>query len=276
MKAVVMIMSLALATTGTAVAQEAEADVTIEVSAPRNILAPGGGTSVAANVRNIGAVAAENVRFTFALPQHLEVNSTETSSEWNCERQGATATCLHIGPLRPGATPFHFRFSAGVSYQAPIGTSVSATASVTTSSPESITGNNRSEKSIRFVGTGVVKGRIWHDLNANGVREQGEPTVNSIGLSLRSVDDEDLDGFSNTVDGTYWEELAAKRFQAEVQLSKSSWKFTTPNAGGDAVDSDIVPTTEDFWHRNGQSEIFMVEPGAHRVLDVGVIAVPKP
>ncbi|SDM34856.1 SdrD B-like domain-containing protein [Allokutzneria albata] len=273
-----MITSVALTTAlaGTATARGADADVTIEVSAARNILPPGGWTSVEANVRNLGTVAADNVRFTFALPQYLQVISTETSSEWNCESQGATATCQHIGPLRPGATPFHFRFTAGVSYDAPIGSSVIATASVTTSSAESVTGNNRSEKSIRFVGKGVVKGQIWHDLNANGVRDPGEPTINSIGVSFRSVDDEDLEGFSNSVDGTYWEDLAAKRFQAEVHLSKSSWRFTTPDVGSDTTDSDIVPTTEDAWYRYGKSEIFTVEAGVNRVLDVGVVAVPKP
>ena len=275
---VMMVASVALTTasTGTATARGAEADVTVEVSAPRNILPRGGWTLVDANVRNLGTVAAENVRFTFTLPPHLQVHGTETSSEWNCESQGGTATCQHIGPLRPGATPFHFRFSAGVSYEAPIGTSVTATASVTTSTPESVTGNNRSEKSIRFVGKGVVKGRIWHDLNANGVREHGEPTINSIGISFRAVDDEDLEGFSNSTDGTYWEDMAAKRFRAEVQLFKSSWRFTTPDVGDDTTDSDIMPTTEDAWYRNGKSEIFTVEPGVDRVLDVGVIAVPKP
>ncbi|MBN6034091.1 SdrD B-like domain-containing protein [Amycolatopsis sp. 195334CR] len=275
---VLLVTSLALtsALTATATAQETEADVAVEVSAPRNILPPGGWTSVYTHVRNVGTAPANDVQFTITLPPQLQVSSTETSSEWDCESQGGTATCEHVGPLEPGATPFHFRFSAGVPYDAPIGTTVTATASVSTTSPESNTTDNHSEKSIRFVGKGVVEGRIWHDLNANGVREPGEPPVDSIGISFRALDDEDFDGFSNTFQGEYWEELAAKRFQAHVSLYKDSWRFTTPNVGDETTDSDFVPTTENTWYRDGTSQIFTVEAGARHVLDLGVVAVPNP
>ncbi|WP_461120553.1 SdrD B-like domain-containing protein [Saccharothrix stipae] len=272
---VIACTAAATALAGTATAQEAEADVTVEVSAPRNILPPGGWTSVYTRVRNVGTAPAEDVRFTVTLPSELQVFGTETSSEWDCESPApGTATCEHVGPLQPGATPFHFRFSAGVAYQAPIGTSVIATASVTTGSPESVTTNNESARSFTFVGKGVVKGRIWHDLNANGVREPNEPPVDSIGISFRALDDEDSAGFSNTSQGQYRLDLAAKRFQAHVSLSKNSWRLTTPNVGNDTADSDIVPTTEDAWYRHGSSEVFTVEAGAEHVVDVGVVAVP--
>lgn len=259
---------------GSAVAQQGEADVVVEVSAPRNILPAGGWTSIYTHVRNIGTAAADNVRFTTTLPPQLRVLGMDTSSEWDCDfSTPGTATCEHVGPLEPGVNPHYLRFTADAGFQPPVGASVTATASVTTTSPESVTDNNHSGAQIRFVGTGAVTGRIWHDLDADGVREPHEPLVDSIGITFRALDDEDWTGFSNTANGEYWLDLAAKRFQAHVDVSTGSWRFTTPDIGGDATDSDIIPITEDTRNRHGASEIFTVEAGAQRVLDVGVVAV---
>ncbi|TWP48442.1 hypothetical protein FKR81_28020 [Lentzea tibetensis] len=252
-------------------ASDDQADVSIEVTAPRNILATDGWTRVAATVRNTGELPASDVRFTYTIPQELLPSGTETSSEWDCQHGWRTVTCTHDGDLAPGATAYPFYFTASAQ-GATVGQTITAVADVTTASPEHSAANNHGSRDIQFVGKGNVRGRLWHDLNANGAREEGEPPVDSVGLSVLAVDDEDQYGYANHHGGTFDHRVPAKRFYGRVTLASwSGWAFTTPNAGDDTTDSDFVQVSDNHGYLEGRTDVFTVEPDGSVTIDVGLV-----
>ncbi|MFM7842722.1 MAG: SdrD B-like domain-containing protein, partial [Planctomycetota bacterium] len=81
---------------------------------------------------------------------------------------------------------------------------------------------------------------VWHDLNANGQQDSGEPGISGVAVSL-------LDSSDNVVGTTTTSSSGAYAFSGLVPGSYSV-RFTTPsgyvattaNAGNDATDSDAV------------------------------------
>jgi hypothetical protein len=247
------------------------ADVTVTINAPRNILPVDGGSTVTAVVRNDGKAPAAGVRVTMTLPDQMPNFGLSTSSEWDCDLLTHTEVgCNHVGPLAAGAEAYGVSLSASVT-GATIGVPLTARAAVTTTSRESDTTNNRDTQVFQIVDKGLIQGVYWNDLDADGVREPGEPLVDPMFLGVWSVDDDDLYGFSNGF-GPYQLEVPAKRYYVEVTLFTSSWRFTTPNVGDDATDSDPVLYSETSFEQRARVETFTVDPAQPTVIDVGVIA----
>lgn len=259
----------------TASADEGVADIAVEVTAARNILPTDGWSTVTTTVRNVGSAPAENVTFTTTLPPELRSSGTSTSSEWKCDHGIGTVTCTRETPLAPGEAAYPFHFST-YAQGATVGQTVAPRAEAGTTSPEIALDNNRSAKDIRFVGKGVIKGNFWHDLDADGVREDGEPLVEGPGISFWSVDDEDHYGFANTHRGEYSFQVPAKRYVTRMEVWASEWKFTTPNVGDDRFDSDVIPTKQGPWTNEATTDPFLVEQGGTVVIDVGLVAVQMP
>ena len=243
-------------------ADDGQADVAITVSAPRHILAASGGwTTVTVQVGNLGTVAASGVRFSVTLPPELRVVGTSGTSQWDCSNSGQTYTCAFVGDLAAGATPYGLSLTAEV---------VGATEG---SSPEANLANNQAQQELDYAGTGTITTHFWNDLNGDGLREQGEPSVDPGSITFSSIDDQDQYGASNTFDGVYSASVVAKTYYAEVQVRTSQWEFTKPNAGDDSIDSDFTQTSENSYYRTARTEPFVVDANGSVTVDVGLVAV---
>ena len=247
------------------------ADVTVALSAPRNILSlMGSSTSVTATASNVGNAAAAGVHVTLSLPEPFVATELSTSSDWTCSfvSPGGVA-CDFNRDLAAGEQAFGIRLSARLTAGSP-GQTLTGTSTITTTSRERSTANNAASQLFQIVGDGVIQGVFWHDLDADGVRETGEPIVDPSQLGAWSVDDEDLYGFSNGF-GPYRLDVPAKRYYVDVTLWKADWRFTTPNAGDETTDSDLVPFSESSFFIEGRTEVFLVTVEAPTVIDVGLV-----
>ncbi|MFC3540098.1 hypothetical protein ACFOPG_30820 [Couchioplanes caeruleus subsp. azureus] len=260
---------------GSASAADERADVAVEITAKRNVLPAGGWSDIEVYVRNDGAVPAAGVTVALTLPPQLRASTSESTSDWECDWEHPVMSCTHVGDFAPGESTRVIRRTVEVQEAAP-GDELVVSTSVTTSSPEASTGNNTASREIRIVDTGEVRGRLWNDLNADGVRQAGEPAATSVGLSIRSQDDEDQYGFSNNHNGTYRESVPVKRFKVLTELHRFNWRFTTPDVGGDDTDSDLRPVLETSESQYGETPVFMVDPATPTVVDLGVVAAYRP
>ncbi|MGC4767323.1 SdrD B-like domain-containing protein [Micromonospora sp. DT46] len=255
-----------------AVAAPKVPDVTVDVTSERFILPSDGWTSVDAVARNAGTKAAAGVRLVFTLPEPFQVGQIATTSAWTCGFTTPTVTCDLVDDLAPGASAPAVNLT-GYLYGAPTGVPVEAVATVSTTTSEQALGNNTDTKQFQIVGKGTLRGVIWNDLDADGIREAGEPLITNVGLSFWSVDDDDQYGFSNSYNGTYRFDVPAKHYVGRVQLYKSSWRFTTPNVGvDDTVDSDVVQVSETTYTSNGETAVLSVVAGETTTVDIGVVA----
>jgi hypothetical protein len=271
--AVIIAAGLVIGAASPAQAAKPRPDLQVEISAPRNIIpAVSGWTYVSATVSNIGRAPASNARLTITLPSQLRIGGWTTTEEWPCTLEWPSVlTCEHVGDFAAGATSYPVSFSAST-YEAVAGQAAEVTAEATTSSRERDLSNNTASAAIAFVGKGVINGNIWNDLNANGVREAGEPSVSVAQLSFRSVDDEDQYGASYPDEAFYFE-VPAKKYYAEAQVLRSQWQFTTPDVGDDTTDSDVTPISDDGFYRTARSAEFVVAADGTVTIDLGVVAV---
>jgi uncharacterized repeat protein (TIGR01451 family) len=254
-------------------ADDGQADVAVTVSAPRHILAASGGwTTVTVQVSNLGTVAATGVTFSVTLPPELRVSGTSGTSQWDCSNSGQTYTCAFVGDLAAGATPYGLSLTANV-VGAAEGSSSEVTAETSTTSPEANLANNQAQQELDYVGKGMITTHFWNDLNADGLWEQGEPTVDPGSITFNSIDDQDQYGAANTFNGVYSETVVAKTYYAEVQVRTNQWQFTKPNAGDDSTDSDFTQTSENTYYRTARTEPFVVDANGSVTVDVGLVAV---
>ncbi|QYN19699.1 DUF11 domain-containing protein [Amycolatopsis sp. DSM 110486] len=237
-----------------------------------DILPDGGWTSVYVQVLNAGTAAASGVRFSVTLPPELQESGSMTTNQWDCSGEGRTTTCAFVGDLAAGAEPYGLSLTAGVS-GATVGGASDVTAEASTTSPDANAANDTDRQTLTYVGKGIVKTQFWNDLNADGLRQPGEPAVDPGGISVRSVGDDDLYGGANTFDGQYSEQVPAKEYYAEVEVQTSRWLFTTPDAGDDRVDSDFTPNGENQYFQTARTEPFTVTDGGTVQVDRGVVAV---
>lgn len=272
------LMAAAVVTAPVAAAEEPAADVRVDVSAPRHILPPDGWSTLTTTVSNTGDAPASDVRLVITLPSNLHSSSTSTSNEWDCSAPSGwplVLTCDHVGDLAAGATAYPVILSV-YPYEATAGDAIDADATVTTTSQESDTSDNAAVGRLTIVGKGAIRGQVWYDLNANGVREQGEPAPGGswgIEVAFDSVDDEDLYGVANANNGPFYFSVPAKKFSARVTVNRAEWAFTTPDVGDDTTDSDVTQVSESTWYRIARSPEFTVPAGGTVTLDIGLVAV---
>ncbi|MEV4343637.1 SdrD B-like domain-containing protein [Actinoplanes sp. NPDC049596] len=259
-------------------AQAAEgetANVVVEVTAKRNLLDTSGWSSVDVFVRNDGAAPAAGVTVALTVPAGLRPFGGSSTSDWDCDWGTSVMTCTYLGELAPGASERPITRSVEVEGLA-VGAVLQVGASVTTSTPESSTADNAASAPIRIVETGEIRGRIWNDLNADGIRQATEPGANDVGMSIRSQDDEDSYGTANTYDGSFRYEVPSKRFKIVTDLNPFFWLFTKPDVGSDATDSDLRMISDDRYSQVGESPVFPVTAAKPALLDLGVVAAYRP
>lgn len=108
-------------------------------------------------------------------------------------------------------------------------------------------GDDTSSTSIqgqRFSVKGTVGDRVWHDINANGVQDGGEPGVAGVAVVLHDVVGAPVEETTTAADGTY--ALAGKPGNYSLRFeAPPGYAFTARDAGeDDANDSDV---SEDGW-----------------------------
>ena len=253
------------------------ADVAVKLTADPSVIAVGTGTTLNATVQNKGGSPAHHVQLEITLPSAFQVSSATWPSTFNCTQTGQVVTCEDTTDLAAHTTAYPFSWYLDSS-AAPPGTTGDFSASVTTDSQESNTSNNTAIRKTRIVGIGTVQGNVWNDLNGDGQREPGEPPLNDIS-SIQVLSSVDGDGsyVANIFNGTYsfWDVRAIRNI-VRVELNGSSpWKFTTPNVGDDATDSDVTDVSENDSVAIGESAEFKLTAGGVVTVDIGLVAKPQ-
>jgi uncharacterized repeat protein (TIGR01451 family) len=115
---------------------------------------------------------------------------------------------------------------------------------------------------------GALGQRVWHDLNANGRQDPGEPGLAGILVTL-------VDGAGRVLATTVSDETGAYHFgqlplgayQVRVTLP-TEYRFTLANQGDSAHDSDVEPTT------GSSTWVTLTAETPAQALDAGVLAYP--
>lgn len=258
-----------------AYADEGLADIVVTVDAERHILAPFGWSSLDVDVRNDGSAPARDLAVSLALPAGFDSSGMSSTSDWECDWATPVVTCVHQGDFPAGHSTRVMERSVSASNVAP-GDAPVATATATTTSAETSTANNTASRTFTIVGTGTLAGNTWNDLNADGIRQPGEPAATSVSVGIRAIDDYDHGGFANNHD-MYWSYTKpAKRYILDVDASAASWRLTTPGTGPEDSDSDFVPTGGSSWQIEGKSDPVTVVAGATTTVDAGFVAAFRP
>lgn len=258
-------------TTGPASANADAANLIVEVVAERNILSTSGWSSVDVQIRNEGTVPAAGVTVALTLPPGLRPWGAESTSDWECDWASPVMTCTHVGDFAPGEAKRAMARTVSVEGPQP-GAVLEASAAATSTTPETSTSDNVRSRLIRIVESADIKGKLFNDLNADGVRQAGEPAATDVGMSISSQDDEDGYGFSNNHNGTYQYSVPTKRYKITTTLIRNNWRFTRPDVGSDDTDSDLRLITDSKYSQVGETPVFSVPA----VVDLGVVAAYRP
>ncbi len=85
---------------------------------------------------------------------------------------------------------------------------------------------------------GSIGDRVWHDLNANGIQDEGEPGIEGVDVSLKVGGGVIATAVTNA-DGNYlFENLSDDDYTVSFAIT-GPWVATIADAGADGVDSDI-------------------------------------
>ena len=112
------------------------------------------------------------------------------------------------------------------------------------------------------------------DDDQDGQRDAGEgppALTDQLNLSLVPTDGGVTISIPVNADGTYRLALHPGRYQLAGSLYLSAYRFTTPDVGDDANDSDVHVTYEDTYSQAAESAPVGVALGDEVTLDVGLI-----
>jgi hypothetical protein len=132
-----------------------------------------------------------------------------------------------------------------------------------------------------------MQGRAWFDTNNNGLQDSGEPSLQWVGVRITTADGNpvvDTNGQTVTkiytdANGNYtFRNLPAGSYKVTFDVDEESFRFTVPNAGDDAIDSDasesgVDPEGTPFRRIYATSSTVNLTSGA-AVIDVGVVTNP--
>lgn len=93
---------------------------------------------------------------------------------------------------------------------------------------------------LRFVPSGVISDRVWHDLDADGIQESGEPGLDGITVELRDASGQVIDTAVTDNGGRYaFTGLPAATYTVRV-VAPLGYVIAPQNSGtNDVIDSDI-------------------------------------
>ncbi|WP_346537226.1 SdrD B-like domain-containing protein [Micromonospora sp. DPT] len=228
------------------------------------------------HVANRGTRTAEDVRVRVVASAGLLWGVGDQSDpSWQCttvvERQ--EWECV-TGPLAPGEQTKVLSFSGEVPPGGHPGDPLPVTVTVSTSTPDEDPWGNVYEGGYVYGTPAYLTGRVWLDADADGQRDADEGAAPTGDLSL-SVQPADSFARSVTVnaDGTYRLTLHDGQYQLLAGLAPTTHRFTTPDAGDDATDSDVVLTYDTPEWQEAQSEQVFLAQGDEKVLDIGLVGI---
>ncbi|HEY0700877.1 MAG TPA: hypothetical protein VGD43_24100 [Micromonospora sp.] len=239
---------------------------------PTGVVA-GDNVGLTLNVRNDGPGMSDPLFVRIDLPPTLIQAGANGSFGWNCSPTGAGWDCEHA-PIAAGTSAEPLGVPAKVVSGSP-GDVLTATATVTSGIPDPDLSDNSAQASTTYVATGTVRGQVWHDLDADGQREAGEPAL-GYDSGVYRVWINSPDGLQTAAelavdpDGNFTAQIKPGQYLAEVYLEYNNiYNFTSANVGDDGTDSDVAPT--DWSPRVGHSAVFEVVGGDENVIDIGLV-----
>ncbi|MEU9507647.1 SdrD B-like domain-containing protein [Micromonospora sp. NPDC048170] len=244
------------------------------------VLNPAEGETFSAwiDIRNYGDGASNPVTVTVSAPSGLRTTTPPVpDTGWACAAANTTSYTCSYPELAAGGRASRLHVPFLVAGAAP-GSTVPITASITPQHREANTDNNTDSVRVAISGTCVIRGTVWHDLDRDGQREEGEPAIAGgpdgvVNVRLWVRQGQAVGGGSATVnpDGT-WSITARTELLYQVRLEASStYGRTVADTGDDATDSDMV-TSYQFEPTLllGSAEFYAAHGGEY-VVDAGLI-----
>ncbi|GAA0479139.1 hypothetical protein Ade02nite_40090 [Paractinoplanes deccanensis] len=227
---------------------------------------------------NIGGSPADDVTVRVPLPPTVRPASLDPEYPgWSCAEADGAVTCARDSAydISQPYNLLRLRLVAGPG--TPDGPLV-LTATAATTSPELSSENNVAQGGTVYLAEGVMSGHAWLDNDRDGLRDPDEPSAYGKVGKIEFV----LEGTEPTWDvprgyldeqGTYSTRLKPGRYVANVYLMDGlPYEFTTPDAGDDALDSDVVGSTGGYYNR-GWSAVVDVTDAGETVVDIGLAPV---
>lgn len=268
-------VTAALVPVGPAAARPRRADLAITgmVAGPAQVLM-GEIVGIGVTVANVGTRVADTVTVYVTLPPTLQPPSPGgLGFPWSCDAVAPGWRCVH-GALAPGEVADELGVHGKVVGGAP-GDVLTVTAEATTTSRELSTANNTGQAGVTLIEPGTIRGTVWVDADRDGQRELGDLPA---GAGIRAFTEDGNEIFDVAVDADGHYSLAVKpnRYYVEASISTygSVWGFTTPNAGDEATDSDVVLVFADEFGAIAESHVFEVTSGSETIIDVGLTEEP--
>jgi protocatechuate 3,4-dioxygenase beta subunit len=115
---------------------------------------------------------------------------------------------------------------------------------------------------------GKICGKIWYDANANGLYELGEELVGELPVKLTNTKDSTIENILTDINGIYcFDSLKIGTYIVQFEI-EDDIQFTKPNAGNDAIDSDVLETI-----LKGFSPLLQIKDGRDSIknIDAGLI-----
>jgi hypothetical protein len=265
--------------TGLGAATAAQADVGLDVAlriTAEERYEAGQWAQIHFELYTVDQSSAEGVQLIAALPLDVEVLAVGIRhNDWDCSAtHGRQINCVRINDapggildvqlLMEGSGPErHSRFIGQVN----------------TPLADPNPANNKVEHDFVIeAGTSAVQGRVWNDRNGDGLRGGHERGVSGARIRLYFWDgwhnDEIVlvDEIRSRRDGRYtFRQLSRGSYRVEVVAPSSRWDFTTPNAGDEARDSDVIVVDDSASRRVAVSEFVPLNQRESATLDAGLV-----
>lgn len=132
-------------------------------------------------------------------------------------------------------------------------------------------GQTRDDVDFGYQRLGAIGDRVWHDLNGNGVQDDGEPGMGQIPVHLHQNGIVIQSGQTDA-DGGYWfDGLLPGTYRVEF-VAPADFQTSPRNAAAEGVDSDADPATgfSDPVTLAPGMEIDTVDAGFHKLIDLSL------
>ncbi|MCW3819585.1 DUF11 domain-containing protein [Micromonospora sp. DR5-3] len=227
---------------------------------------------------NAGNIAADDVRaHVVAAPGLFGGVGNQSDPSWQCSTivDGQEWDCVN-GPLAVGAMTPVLSFSGRVPAGGQPGERLPVTVTLSTSIPDEDPARSVYEGGFEYGTPAYISGRVWLDADQNGQRDAEEsntPELDQLSVSLLPADANAPVSVSVNADGTYRMPVHAGQYQVEAAVTGGSYRFTTPDVGDDATDSDVQVTYDSSDYMTAQSDPVNIAEGGEAILDIGLITV---
>ncbi|MER7333348.1 MULTISPECIES: SdrD B-like domain-containing protein [unclassified Micromonospora] len=231
------------------------------------------------DVRNGGTGESDPLSVTVSVPAGLRTTALTATDGWNCAVvDEASYTCAH--PALPAAGRAQRLSLPFVVAGAQPGSRVPITATIAPQRQESDTTNNTSSVTVAISGTCVVRGVVWHDLDRDGQRDEGEPGIGAgpdgvLSVRVGARQSQTTGGGTAVVnpDGT-WSLTTRTELLYQVWVEAAgTYGRTASDVGDDATDSDMVTTYQSAPYLLTSSAEFFATHGGEYVVDTGLVTL---